>query len=204
MSENFKFPVERENQNPKIADSVSTAAKLRPDTATPPGTIASPRELSFAQGSPVMATFEALQGKEAPKDAPQKDLDALRREANERAKLLLEDSAKGAWSKKSQETWRKLYEDMSKIPGATPEGVAKAMNKLGATINEQLEKKRSPYRVGMALGEENGQHSVYMQLNGPGINKIDNVNAILEGKDTPTSVKAGSMTPKSRLNPAVA
>lgn len=202
MSESIVPPFEADKRAGASDDpAAGAAARCRLDAATP-ADISRTRPLAFAEGSLAGTLLKVCQQgdqpKDQPKDKPKDDPEALKKEAAERARLLLSDSANGEWSKRSQETWRKLYEDMSKVPGATPESVAAAMNKVGARVNEELERRGSEFRVGIAMTEEDGKSTVYMQLNGPGIDKGENLNSILDGKDTPTSVRAGSMSPKMK------
>jgi hypothetical protein len=43
----------------------------------------------------------------------------------------------GKWSPKTQETWQKLFDDVSKIPGMTAGRATEIFNDLGPRINDQ-------------------------------------------------------------------
>ncbi len=127
--------------------------------------------------------------------------DAAVKEANdgiERGNLLRTDSIAGSWSPRSQETWKKLFDDISKQPGMTADEAVIALNEAGVAINSQLEKAKSPYTVGMAVQKgADGKTTFTMQLNSDQTKEANRV-ALAEGKDIPTSLRVGSMDTVSK------
>lgn len=119
---------------------------------------------------------------------------ASREEAEKVIKTLLADAAAGKWSEDSLKAWEKLFKELSGLPGATPESVARTINELGAALNKKLEEAGSPNRIGMAIQQSpDGTSSIYMTLKGPGIDPADRLTALLSGKNTDTVIKIGTM-----------
>jgi hypothetical protein len=133
------------------------------------------------------------QGKpDAPKDKPMTKEEQIK-DARERGQLLLKDAAAGEWSAKSQETWRKLFDDIKNTPGITASEAHDAFNHVGAEINKLLEKQGVKHRVGMAdvIDPATGETTIFMQINGAKTRAANALDA-LQGVSTPTNAKAGT------------
>jgi hypothetical protein len=112
--------------------------------------------------------------------------------AEKAAKALIADAKAGKWGKESKETFKKIF-DEAKSLGATPDEMFKTLNQVGAGINDALKKAGSKNTVGIAQATEKGEVTFRMTLNGPKINKADNVIAILRKKDIDTVHTVGKM-----------
>lgn len=115
------------------------------------------------------------------------------REAAEKAaKALIADAKAGKWGKESKEAFKKIF-DEAKSLGAKPDDMYKVLNQVGASINDALKKAGSKNTVGIAQATENGEVTFRMTINGPKINKADNVIAILRKKDIDTVHTVGKL-----------
>jgi len=115
------------------------------------------------------------------------------KEAAEKAvKALVSDAKEGKWGKESKEAFKRIFDEV-KANGATPDEMYKVLNRVGAGINDILKKDGSKNTIGLAQATENGEVTFRMTLNGPKINKADNLKAILNKKDIDSVYTVGSM-----------
>lgn len=154
----------------------------------------SARQLAFAP-APDRGEDKGPSGKDVIKTPEQIEKEEAE-EGKKAAKAIMEDSAAGKWGETSKKGWQKLFKDIQKSnPDATGEDIAGTLNSIGAQINKNLEKQGSQNRVGMSVAEKDGVTSIRMVINNPG-NKIANLKAIIDGKDTDTIITAGEIRDK--------
>ena len=130
--------------------------------------------------------------------------DALQISDFNRGLRLAEESAAGRWSKTTQESWRRVFNDMTERVGADPQLMRAALRKYTTQIDEYLRLKKPGNSVGLEtkLNEKAGELEFILQLNiqqGNNIsNRGNNAESLRTGKDTETSIKAGSIRLKDR------
>lgn len=125
--------------------------------------------------------------------------DALKKDDFDRGARLAEESATGSWSSRTQETWRRVFNDANEKTGMNPQPMKAELIRYADKINEFLGVKNSnnDVKVETNLNSKTGEIDFFLQLNiqqgNTPINRDANKRAITEGRDTGTSVKVGSM-----------
>ncbi|PWT95392.1 MAG: hypothetical protein C5B53_11525 [Candidatus Melainabacteria bacterium] len=182
MVEQFRIEGESNSAAKEAADRLRTGIYDRPESFG--------RDRAKAAG----ADEPKDKAKDKSEDKP-KTKEDLEREAVEMGKRLIKESANGEWSEESKKTWSRVFDGIVKQKNITPEETMNYLNQAGAELNKALEKMGSNNRIGMGVAEDakKGEVRFYMQLNGPGINKADNAQAVAEDKETKTVIRAGTL-----------
>jgi len=121
-----------------------------------------------------------------------------------RGSRLLAESTAGAWSETSQETWRRTFNDIIEKVGNDPTKVRDELRRYTDKINGYLDVKKPGHslQVQPKFDLDTGDMNFFVQLNIKRgdviINRGSNEKAVLDKKDTDTSVKAGSIKLKDR------
>jgi hypothetical protein len=125
-------------------------------------------------------------------DAAEKKAKEAQEAAEKAVKALIADGKTGKWGKDSKDALKRIFDEI-KDSGATPEQAHKMLNQVGSLINGKLKEDGSKNTVGLAMATEKGEVTFRMTLNGPKIDKADNVAAILKKKDIDTVYTVGTM-----------
>jgi len=118
-------------------------------------------------------------------------------------KALVGDAKSGEkWSQDSIDTFRKIFDEQSKLPNASPESVARGLNGIGAAINRRVdgELAQDPNRradpIGMAVMQNpDGSYDYYMTLNKTDKDLAANNADIASGRSNDKVIKLGSFKP---------
>lgn len=142
------------------------------------------------QERPTTPATDRTGGSDKAEEKTAKDVQA---EAEKAIKALKDAVEKGEWSDEAKKVWQKVVDEQKNLAGATPKSVARALNAIGAAMNAEAKKNGWKFEVGMGVTSNNGKSEFWMTLKGPGIDKADNLKAILGGKDSKTAIKVGDM-----------